>query len=371
MPVGKAGELRAFTSIGRYLQGPGAITRLPEMAERLGRTAVMFLGTHFYDREIGRIRALFSDSGTVVSFHKIQVSGSAPDVKALKALIAREPMPPEVVIGLGGGKTLDTVRIAAAQLGLRMILIPTSAATNAATSGLSVLYDEAGSAQTVYLRHNPDCILVDTEYVAQGSARMLAAGIGDSLATYFEARNNWLTNNINTVMPGYRRTLCGKAIAEACLETLLQNGEAAFRAAQSGLRTEAFEDTVEAINLLSGLGWENNGCSIAHAMTPALSVIPEAHGKMHGECVAFCLLVQLLLDRETPERFQAVYRLCRTLGLPVSLGELGIPHERAQDAAQRITERAFALKDTLEVTNYPVTPGTLCSAILYLDAMSR
>lgn len=371
MPVGKAGELRAFASVGRYLQGPGAITHLPEMTERLGRTAIMFLGSHFYDREVGRIRALFSDSGTVISFHKVSGHGTAPDVEAFKALIAREPVSPEVVIGLGGGKTLDTVRIAAAQLDLRMILVPTSAATNAATSGLSVLYDEAGGAKTVYLRHNPDGILVDTEYVAQGSARMLAAGFADSLATYFEARNNWLANNINTVMPGYRRTLCGKAIAAACLETLLQNGEAAFRAAQSGLRTEAFEDTVEAINLLSGLGWENNGCSITHAMTPALSVLPETREKMHGECVAFCLLVQLVLDREPSERFQEVYRLCRTLGLPVSLRELGIPQDSARDAAQRITERAFALKDTLEVANYPVTPGSLYNAILYLDAMSR
>lgn len=125
------------------------------------------------------------------------------------------------------------MRIVAAQLDKAMLLIPTSVATNAATSGLSVMYDEVHRAKTVYLRRNPDCILVDTEFVIQGSPRMLAAGIGDSLATYFEARNNWLANNINTVMPGYRQTLCGKSIAEACVETLLKNGESAYCAVRT------------------------------------------------------------------------------------------------------------------------------------------
>lgn len=251
-----------------------------------------------------------------------------------------------------------------------MLLIPTSVATNAATSGLSVMYDEVHRAKTVYLRRNPDCILVDTEFVIQGSPRMLAAGIGDSLATYFEARNNWLANNINTVMPGYRQTLCGRSIAEACVETLLKNGESAYCAVQHGLRTEEFEDTVEAINLLSGLGWENNGCSITHALTPALAAAEQTHTLIHGECVAFCLLVQLLLDRETPEMFARVRSLCRTLHLPVNLYGLGITGGDREKAVRCIVEYAFALQDTLEVTNYPVTPEKLYNAIFYLDALS-
>lgn len=242
MPVGKAGELRAFASVGRYLQGPGAIAWLPQMTQRLGKSAAMLMGTHFYNREIDRIRGLFTEVKMEVTLHKISGSCTALEVEALKRMIAELPSQPEVIIGLGGGKTLDTVRIVAAQLDKAMLLIPTSVATNAATSGLSVMYDEVHRAKTVYLRRNPDCILVDTEFVIQGSPRMLAAGIGDSLATYFEARNNWLANNINTVMPGYRQTLCGRSIAEACVETLLKNGESAYCAVQHGLRTEEFED---------------------------------------------------------------------------------------------------------------------------------
>lgn len=370
MPVGKAGELRAFASVGRYLQGPGAIAWLPQMTQRLGKSAAMLMGTHFYNREIDRIRGLFTEVKMEVTLHKISGSCTALEVEALKRMIAELPSQPDVIIGLGGGKTLDTVRIVAAQLDKAMLLIPTSVATNAATSGLSVMYDEVHRAKTVYLRRNPDCILVDTEFVIQGSPRMLAAGIGDSLATYFEARNNWLANNINTVMPGYRQTLCGKSIAEACVETLLKNGESAYCAVQHGLRTEEFEDTVEAINLLSGLGWENNGCSITHALTPALAAAEQTHTLIHGECVAFCLLVQLLLDRETPEMFARVRSLCRTLHLPVNLYGLGITGGDREKAVRCIVEYAFALQDTLEVTNYPVTPEKLYNAIFYLDALS-
>jgi len=84
----------------------------------------------------------------------------------------------------------------------------------------------------------------------------------------------------------------------------------------------------------------------------------------------FCLLVQLLLDRETPEMFARVRSLCRTLHLPVNLYGLGITGGDREKAVRCIVEYAFALQDTLEVTNYPVTPEKLYNAIFYLDALS-
>lgn len=88
MPVGKAGELRAFASVGRYLQGPGAIAWLPQMTQRLGKSAAMLMGTHFYNREIDRIRGLFTEVKMEVTLHKISGSCTALEVEALKRMIA-------------------------------------------------------------------------------------------------------------------------------------------------------------------------------------------------------------------------------------------------------------------------------------------
>ncbi len=370
MPMGKAGEMRGFASVGHYIQGPGAIHALPRVVETLGKRAIMLIGPHFYDREIAFLKGLFRDSSAEVRFQKFQGNCTESELQGIKQTISQMPGGVQAAIGFGGGKSLDAVRVAAGQLGLPMVLIPTSPATNAATSGLSVVYDEQHMGKTVFLHRNPDYVIADTNYIIQAPARMLAAGIGDALATYFEARNNWQTNNINTVMPGYQPTICGKQVAKACLNTVLVYGERAYLAARHSLRTEEFEDIVEAINLLSGIGWENNGCSIAHDLAAAVSVVGDTEGMMHGECVAFCVLVQLILDKEQPAEFDRIYGFCQRLSLPVRLADLGILDD-AQAKVKRIVRQAFADQGCMQVANYAVNQEKVYSAIMLLDALAK
>lgn len=231
MPEGKAGLIRGFGSVGHYIQGPGAIQYLPQVVSQLGRRAIIFGGAQFDDREEESFRALFAGSGVELMFQKLWDRCSTAEVEHFQALIRDQVGTIDVVIGFGGGRTLDTTQVIGMQLGRKVILMPTSAATNAAASSLSVLYDnEIGRA--VFLNGNPDYVIADTNYIIQAPAIMLDAGIGDALSTYFEARNNWSVNNINTVMPGYRTTACGRQMAKACIKSLLWHGEAAYRAAR-------------------------------------------------------------------------------------------------------------------------------------------
>lgn len=68
-------------------------------------------------------------------------------------------------------------------------IAPTIASTDAPCSALSVIYTDAGEFDRyLLLPHNPNMVIVDTQIVAGAPARLLAAGIGDALATWFEAR---------------------------------------------------------------------------------------------------------------------------------------------------------------------------------------
>lgn len=77
-------------------------------------------------------------------------------------------------------------------------------------------------------------VIVDTQIVAGAPARLLAAGIGDALATWFEARA--CSRSGATTMAGGKCTQAALALAELCYNTLIEEGEKAMLAAEPARR---------------------------------------------------------------------------------------------------------------------------------------
>ena len=141
-------------------------------------------------------------------------------VGAAKALDAR------VIVGAGGGKVLDAARAAAASLDLPVVNCPTTASSDAPCSALSVLYaDDGAFDRYLFYRRNPDLVLVDTAVVARAPVRLLVAGMGDALATWFEARTVIEAHAPNQLHGA--TTMTAGALARLCFDTLLADGPAA------------------------------------------------------------------------------------------------------------------------------------------------
>jgi glycerol dehydrogenase len=201
----------------------------------------------------------------------------------------------DLVIGAGGGKVLDTARAAAADLKLPVVNCPTVASSDAPGSALSVVYTDEGVFQEYRIyKRNPDLVLVDTQVIAQSPPRLLVAGMGDALATWFEAKT-CADGNIRN-MRGGASTRSALSLAELCYRTLLSDGADALNAVQAKVVTPALERLVEANTLLSGLGFESSGLAAAHAIHNGLTTVPQSHAFFHGEKVAFGVLVQLILE---------------------------------------------------------------------------
>jgi glycerol dehydrogenase len=127
--------------------------------------------------------------------------------------------------------------------------------------------------------------LVDLGIIAAAPTRFLAAGMGDALATWFEARSCDRTLSPNEC--GGYGTLVGLHIARVCYETVMKYGAAAKVASERHIATPALDHFVEANILLSGIGYESAGLAAAHAIHDGLTALGEAYAFYHGEKVAF------------------------------------------------------------------------------------
>jgi glycerol dehydrogenase len=204
--------------------------------------------------------------------------------------------------------------------------------------------------------------------IAQGPPRLLVAGMGDALATWFEAKT-CVEGHVRN-MRGGASTRSALALAHLCYETLLADGAEALRAVQTQVVTPALERLVEANTLLSGLGFESSGLAAAHAVHNGLTAAPATHAYFHGEKVAYGLLVQLVLEGQPRSVVERVLQFAAEVGLPITLAEIGLeglPRELLQQVANRTTAKG----ETIHNEPFEVRPDMVADAIRAADALGR
>lgn len=276
------------------------------------------------------------------------------------------PEIPDAFIGIGGGQACDIAKAVGAHFHKSFIIVPTALTTDAPTSASTIINNPGEQNRPVNHYKNPDYVVVDTDITIQAPPHMLVSGIGDALATYIEARASFANNNVNYVGGGgYRPTLLSMNIARLCFDVLMEKGRAAMLAAKNHLRTPAYEDVVEATVLLSGLGFENTGVSMAHGLDAGFESLPIR--VPHGTGVGYCTLVQLIVGNDL-ELFEKVFDFCKDVGVPVSTHQLGLTDENRMECINALVDSVYGKR--WSVSNLPVhvSRSTLLNAILFLDA---
>lgn len=358
---------RGFGSPSKYIQGPGEFNRLEEYTSVYGPNVFVIIDRFLYDSISEQLKKAYSNTSSKLFFDKFSTEVTLKEIERVVKTAGQYK--PNVVVGIGGGKTLDIAKAAAAELGVPVISAPTSASTDAPTSGLSVIYTEEGEqTHCIFHKANPDLVLVDTEIIVKAPVRFLVSGMGDALSTYFEARANSESDYANYIGKGYRRTRAAMAIAKLCYEILIEDGLEAKLAAEKGVITEALENVIEANTLLSGLGFENTGCAAGHAVNEGLTVLAETHHFYHGEKVAFGTICQLVLENRPKEEIKEVVEFCLSVGLPVTLKDLHV--EPTYEKLMAVSNRAAIEGGIAHAEPFKVTPEIIYNTILATDALT-
>jgi glycerol dehydrogenase len=358
--------LKVFCSPTRYTQGPDATLQLGSEMHNLGlegpalivagRSAIRLLSDSW--------ATSFAHAGMDYSIFRFAGECTAGEIR--RGDQAGRECGARVVIGAGGGKVLDTARAIAAGLSLPVVNCPTLASSDAPCSALSVIYNEAGTVEEYRIyRRNPDLVLVDTAVIAKSPVRPLVAGMGDALATWFEAKVCAETGAKN--MRGGASTQTALALAELCYRTLLADGRMAIEALERKQPNDALERLVEANTLLSGLGFESSGLAAAHAIHNGLTAAEGTHSYMHGEKVAFGLLAQLMLESQPDSVVEEVLIFSSGVGLPTTFAGIGIENP-TDELLHRIADRATAPGETIHNEPMAVTTDMVVEALRAADA---
>lgn len=359
---------RAFISPHRYVQGPGVLGEVGRYLAIAPIRSVAILMSARGARNEGRTLEAGLRAAGITSVHCIfEGEASLPEIS--RHVAALQGTGVNALIALGGGKCVDAGKAIAHRLGIAVVIVPTLASNDAPCSALSVLYTPAGVYESVeFYPLNPLLVVVDTEIVAAAPERYLVAGMGDAMATWYEARA-CRENPASLTSSGGGQTIAACAIGEACAHTLFEHGIAAATAVRDKTIDTHLESVVEANTLLSGIGFESGGVAVAHGIAQSYTAVPEVHARyLHGEEVAMGTLTQLMLENR-PDDARKVGHFFAAVGLPVHLGQVSLD-TRATAAIETLVEGTMAWPATTNMP-MPVTAEAIRSAILAADQLGR
>lgn len=355
-----------FTSPSRYVQGVDLIDRAADYLRPLGTSPLIITDEMVWGIAGEKLEGVLNSDGMTATHAIFGGEASMNEIKRITGVVEEDGS--DVIIGLGGGKAIDTARAVADAADLPVAIFPTAVSADAPTARVSVIYTDEGVFDSyLFYNRNPELVAVDVRVIANAPVNTTRSGIGDALATSVEARAVARANSRrmdNTARP----TLAGLALAEACEETLFAYAHQALRDNEAKIPSRALEYICEANTLLSGLGFENGGLAAVHAIHNGFTAVEgDIHHMSHGEKVAFGIGVQLMLEGATREEADKYIGFLQSVGLPTTFKEIHLDGA-SEEELFKIAELACAETETLQRMPGEYTPGDVVEAMRAADA---
>ncbi len=354
-----------FVGCKQYLQREGILAEAGNLLKSLGRRP-MVLGDELV---LSIVRPTLEDkmgaAGLSPSFILFGEECSLNEISRLVEIVRKENL--DFIVGTGGGKALDTSRLVAEKLKLPLVTIPTSAATCSAASAVAVVY-EKGVRQATVGGKGADLVLVDSKILSKAPLRLLAAGIADALAKWYEGKPCY-----EQLKEPDSATHSALTLSTQVKETLLQIGLKAKEDVKAQRNSPAVETVVENNILLTavigGLGGSKFRIAVPHAMLYGLTVLPQVHENLHGEMVAYGIIVQLCLEKNEKE-LKVILPFFSQLGLPIALKDLGLSNMEDPLFWEGL-KRTCAKGSSVHNLPFPVDEQKLYRAMLEADERAR
>jgi glycerol dehydrogenase len=350
-----------------YVNEPNIIVKSGNYVKGLGKNALI-IG--------GKTALSITQNDIVQSFKENDIEFSIKEFKGYptKKIISEfakfgEEQKIDVIVGVGGGRVIDTTKAVGNKLGIPIVAIPTIAATCASWAAVSIIYDEEGNQVDFFnSQKSANLILADTKILSEAPDRYLKAGIIDTIAKWYETEPNLKNNNDSLQLK------IQIEIAKLAFNVLKETSFKYFKYKSDKDDLKDFKQIVDSIILLAGLvgSIKSNEFygGIAHPFYNSSTQIPETRNKLHGEKVAFGILTQLVLEEKPREELIETFSLFKKFGVPITLKEIGIVDkidEKINLIAKDVSEKSGFYRGI----NYELTSDIIKKAILEADNIGR
>jgi len=271
----------------------------------------------------------------------------------------------DMIFAIGGGKAMDTCKILAHALEKPFFTFPTIASNCACLTSLGVVYYPNGLFRELsFSKIPPVHAFICTKIIAEAPKQYLWAGMGDTLAKYYEA-----TLSARHVVLDHSNAI-GVQISKMCADPIIEYGAKALQDNENKVVSYELEQVILSIIVSTGMvsnfvEQDYNG-HIAHALYCTIIALPQIEAKhLHGEVVAYGVLVLLVCDKNEQE-LKRIFNFCRSIGLPTKLADIDVKIGE-MDAVLSKTE----LSSELVRTPYPISKTMLYDSIVGLEVYNR
>lgn len=308
---------------GRYIQGAGAIAGCAQEIARLGKKALVIAGKTAWAQVGDALTREFSAAGIEPVFYwndgycsRNQMGQCAADVRENAC---------DVIVAVGGGKCMDLGKAVAADCRLPVATIPTVAATCAAVTPFSVMYDDMGRPDGAIYHDRPvDLCFADLDVLAQAPLRTLKAGLIDAMAklpelcSYSDTPEEWTVMQEAAVL-----------LAEYIWKTADVYCGCIARAERYEI-DRCVELSIAVTGVCSGGASGTRQLAVAHAFNSAVRHLNHgvANGYLHGETVGVGILVQMAFNRQSEAQIEAFRQTLRALEMPDSVSVFDVSLEQ-------------------------------------------
>lgn len=343
-----------------YTIGTDAYENIKNVCLCLGKRALIVGGETALSKAIHKLKAAMTDFEIVDT---VVYGKECTRKKAEELYGIYKASNVDFVIGVGGGKAIDTSKCLADLLGVKVVTVPTIASTCAATSALAVMYTDNHTFDGFWYFKAPAYhTFIDTRIISEAPIKYFRAGIGDTLAKYYE---------VEFSARGREKTYkdeMGISISRMCNAPLIDSALGALEDCKNKKTSERFEEAVLIILVSTGMvsmliNPDFNG-AVAHALFYGLTEIEGFEEKfLHGDVIGYTTAVQLMLDGQAEEA-EKIGKLIKQMGVEATLSERGIN----VDFDYLTPVLKSTLKDPdMNVIPYEITPKMIFDAIVKME----